>query len=202
MTVPWSLVQTVAPTEEPIALEDAKAHLNIDADDKDATLVRMISGVRAYVEQYLNRGLLTQTWKMTLDAFVDELDLPMAAPLRSVTSVKYYDTAGVLQTLATTYYHVDTVSQPGRIVLAPTQIWPTVQAQRTRPVEITYVVGWDLASIPGDILDAMYLLIGDREQFLSDTVMGYGTIAIMLPRGVNALLASHRVHARPPAGCW
>jgi uncharacterized phiE125 gp8 family phage protein len=102
MTVPWSLVQTVAPTEEPIALEDAKQHLNIDATDKDAALVRMISGVRSYVEQYLNRGLLTQTWKMTLDGFADDVDLPMAAPLQSVTSVKYYDASGVLQTLAST----------------------------------------------------------------------------------------------------
>jgi hypothetical protein len=48
----------------------------------------------------------------------------------------------------------------------------------------------------------MYLLLGEREQFLSDTVMGYGTIAIKLPRGVGALLANHRVHARHPVGCW
>ena len=75
----------------------------------------------------------------------------MAAPLQNnpqaspstAPVVQYYDPTGTLQTLAPTSYLVDPVSRPGRLVLAPGAIWPTVQAGRgADAVQITYVVGW------------------------------------------------------------
>jgi uncharacterized phiE125 gp8 family phage protein len=196
VTIPTSLVRSVAPTDEPVALAALKLHLRVDVDDDNAQILRMLAGVRGYIETYLNRALLTQTWVYTLDAFADEMALPMAAPLQSVTSVKYYDTSGVQQTLSTAYYHIDAASLPARLVLAPTKVWPSLQAQRTRPVEITYVVGWESEDdIPGEIIDAIYLLVGDRYQHRENVVTGYGSIAIELPgmASAKALLTNHRV---------
>lgn len=140
----WEWIQTLAPTIEPLSLAEAKAQLRIAHGDDDGLIGSYIGAVRQAAEDYLARGLLTQTWKLTGPAFADQMWLPMAAPLQSVSSVKYYDTAGVLQTLATTVYTVDTVSRPGRVVRAPLQTWPTVQSDRlSNPVEITYLVGWD-----------------------------------------------------------
>jgi hypothetical protein len=98
------------------------------------------------------RGLLTQTWALSLRRFADVIWLPRAAPLQNdVTTapvVQYYDTAGVLQTLASTSYVVDTTSRPGRIVRAPSQSWPAVQSDRLGgAVLVTYVVGWTSAAL-------------------------------------------------------
>ncbi len=128
-----------------------------------------IKASRQTAEEYMGRGLLTQTWKLTLSRFEDVIWLPMAAPLQSVTTVKYYDTAGVLQTLASTVYTVDTVSRPGRLVRAPVQSWPSVQLDRlSNPVEITYVVGWATAEdVPERIKQGIRLHVAymqyDRE---------------------------------------
>lgn len=142
----WTV--TVAPTIEPITLDEAKQQARITDINGDTLLVSYISTAREAAEAYMGRGLLTQTLKFVLDAFANVMQLPMAAPLQSVTSVNYYDTAGVQQTLATSFYDIDTVSRPGRVVLKPSQSWPSVQSdRRVGSVEIVYVVGWTSADL-------------------------------------------------------
>lgn len=148
VTCQWTLV--TAPTLEPLSLAEAKQQARIPPDqtDEDGLTTTYIEAARHAAEGYMNRGLLTQTWKLTLDGFYESIWLPMAAPLAGVTSVKYYDAAGALQTLSTSIYTVDTVCTPGRIVRAPAQAWPVVQADRlSGAVEITYVVGWTAAAL-------------------------------------------------------
>ena len=140
----WSLV--TAPTVEPVTLAEVKAQARILDNNSDGVLASYIATAREAAEQYMGRGILTQTWKLVLDGFANEMALPMASPLQSVTTVQYYDTDGTLQTLATTVYGVDTVSRPGRVVLKPEQSWPSVQSDRRDGVVIiTYVVGWTSA---------------------------------------------------------
>lgn len=144
----WEWDRTVAPVIQPISIADAKAQARIVSDDELGLLNSYINAATDAAEQYLGRGLLTQTWKFTLSQFADVMWLPMAAPLASVTSVKYYDENGALQTLSTSIYTVDTTCRPGKIVRAPNQVWPTVQSDRlSSTVEITYVVGWTAAAL-------------------------------------------------------
>ena len=195
MNVAWSL-QT-APTVEPLTTDEAKLQLRITDTTDDTAIARRIKAARAQAEQYLMRGLITQTWKYAQDAFSDEMLLPMAAPLASVTSVKYYDASGVQQTLATTYYLVDTLSEVGRVCLAPLQSWPSVQADRPLAVEIIYVLGYATAAlVPPDIVDAVCLFLGDRQEYRQQTLLGGGLTS--LPNGAEALLAPHRRWWRPP----
>jgi uncharacterized phiE125 gp8 family phage protein len=140
--------RTVDPTVEPVLIEEVKAQARITDDASDGVIEGYIKVAREEAEKHMGRGLLTQTWKLVLDGFAWVMPLPMASPLASVTSVKYYDTAGVLQTLATTYYDTDTVSSPGTVTLKPDQAWPSVQSlRRNGAVEITYVVGWTTADL-------------------------------------------------------
>jgi uncharacterized phiE125 gp8 family phage protein len=147
----WSLV--TAPTLEPITLAEAKAQARITDDNSNNLLNSYIRTAREAAEEWMGRGLLTQTWKFTLDWFVNEIPLPMAWPLQSITSVKYYDEDGTQQTLATSYYDADTVSRPGQVVLKPSQSWPSVQSERRNGrVEVIYVVGYTAASAVPDLI--------------------------------------------------
>lgn len=144
MRIDWT--RTVNPVIRPISTTEAKQQARIPSDDEIGLIQSYIDAATQAAEDYLGRGLLTQTWKLNLDRFADILWLPMAAPLQSVTSVKYYDTTGTQQTLATSVYDVDTVSRPGRILLKAGQSWPAVQGNRlANHVEVIYVVGWTTA---------------------------------------------------------
>lgn len=146
MSAQWSLV--TAPILEPLTLTEAKLQAKITQTNDDSLITSYIQAAREAAETCLARGLITQTWKLELDRWADVIFLPMAAPLQSVTTVKYYDTAGVQQTLATSGYTVDTGSRPGRVVRAPDQSWPALQADRlSSAVVITYVVGWTTAAL-------------------------------------------------------
>lgn len=155
----WSLV--TAPTQEPITLAEAKAQARITDDNSNSVLTSYIKTAREEAEQHMGRGLFTQTWKLLLDGFASVIPLPMAGPLQSVTHVKYYDTSGVLQTLATSYYDTDLVSMPGAVVLKPDQSWPSVQSEkRNGAVEIQYVVGYaTVSSIPERIKQGIRMYV-------------------------------------------
>jgi uncharacterized phiE125 gp8 family phage protein len=197
----WQLL--TPPTSWPLTLEEAKRQCRLDVDDEDGDTERRIRSATRQAEEFLGRGLLPQTWKYTQDVFTDEILLPRAAPLQTTPVapiVKYYDTAGALQTLATTVYQVDALSEPGRIYLAGNQAWPAVQ-YRPMAVEVTYVVGWaTVDEVPPDLIDAIALLLGDRERYRENTITG--ATAQELPNAAKTLLSAHRVYWHEPLECY
>lgn len=161
--------RTAAPTVPSLSLADVKGHLRITQNEGDATIARYIGAATEAAEAYMNRGLLTQTWQLTLRWFADIMSLPMAAPLQNngaanpstAPVVEYYDSDGVRQTLSTSYYTVDTISRPGRILRASNQSWPALESGRiSGRVIITYVVGWtDPSLIPERIKQGLRIYI-------------------------------------------
>jgi uncharacterized phiE125 gp8 family phage protein len=163
MTTPrraeWARV--VPPALEPITLADVKAQARITHDDADPLLTAYIQAARETAESTMNRGLLTQTWELVLDQFYEEMWLPRAHPLQAVTAITYYDADGTLQTLAPTFYTVETVSRPGRVVRAAGYAWPPLQADRLAGrVIIRYVVGWEtVEDVPERIKQGIRLFV-------------------------------------------
>lgn len=79
-------------------------------------------------------------------------------PLQSVTSVAYIDTNGQQQTLDSSLYLVDSISEPARLSPAYGQVWPAAQAQ-INAVTITFVAGWTTGTMPNTVKHAMKLLV-------------------------------------------
>lgn len=157
-----SIMVTVDSATEPISLLEAKEHLNVTSDSDDTYILSLISVARRSVEVMTQRSLVTKTLKLSLDSFGDsrELQLPMSN-IQTVTSVKYYDEAGTLQTFSANSYWVDTSSSPGRICLRFGESWPIPQSDRPNSVIIEYDAGYgDKAQVPSELKHAIKLLIG------------------------------------------
>ena len=56
------------PVGEPLSLAEAKSWLRVDGSDEDALIQSLISSARKAVEAATNRLLITQQWRVTLDA--------------------------------------------------------------------------------------------------------------------------------------
>jgi len=162
---------------EPITLAEAKLQTHITHTDADTLLTSYIVAARQAAEAHMGRGLLPQTWLLSIPEWAESIWLPMAAPLIAVASVKYYNGTGALTTLASTVYTVDTISRPGRIVRAPGQAWVGLQADRsTGRIEITYVVGFaSPAFVPERIKQGIRSYVGyldcDREGLEPDAAL-------------------------------
>lgn len=195
-------VRTIDATQEPITLSYAKQHSRalMDISDEDGLFVTWSRTARQVVEQITNRASVTQSWKFVASEWADEFTLPMAAPLQSITSVKYYAADGTLTTLSSSYYTTDTVSEPGRLVRAPNKAWPALQGDRlSYQVEITYVAGWtSVASIPDPLKAAMLMLVAHYYENRGAVQLGVGLGAVTLPFAVDASVGPYKVAWRPP----
>jgi len=187
------LILTTAANEEPVTLNDARTHLRISDDDRteDALILGIISAARIEAERTLGRPLVSQSWTAKMDGFPDsdEIELPLP-PLVSVTTVKYVDPDGELQTFSSAYYTVDTSGVCGRIYLNYGYSWPDIRLE-PNAVRIEFVAGYgDASAVPEDVRAWMLLRIGDRYEHREGIVVG--TIASSLPE-LGGMLLGDRV---------
>lgn len=189
-----SLRKTTDATVEPVTLADAKVHCDIAAGDttRDAIVTSLITTARTACEERLQRTLIQTDWELTVDAF------PCAIPLRmprviSVQSVKYYDEAGVQQTLAPSSYQVDDRSEPGWIVPAYGYSWPATRDQ-INAVTVAYRCGYgtDATSVPAPIKQWILLAIRAMYDNPALTVVSQGVVQLELGFA-DRLLDTYRV---------
>lgn len=192
MKAEWNLITDAA---ELLATADAKLHLRVDWTTEDTLIAGYVTAARKQVEHATGYLIGSQTWEYHQERWSDELWLP-GAPLTSVTSVKYYDTNGTQQTLATTVYRVDTASEPGRIELIDGQSWPSLQAARGLPITIQYVAGHTSSTLPKSLYSAMLLLVG--HYYANREAVNVGNIVQEFPLAVKSLVGSHQAPWRPP----
>ena len=158
-----------APAVTPVTLAEAKAHLVVDHSDDDTLIQAYINAATGYCDGphgFLGRALVDQTWELVLDEFpVNEIRIPLP-PLISVVHVKYDDAAGVEQTVSSSTYTVDNVSEPGWILPASSGMWPStfdgINAVRVRfrAGYIDATVSPVLMAVPPDIRAAILLYVG------------------------------------------
>jgi uncharacterized phiE125 gp8 family phage protein len=171
-----SAVLTTAPVYEPITLSEAQTHLIINGQ---ADYVNsLIKTARMMLERELERSFILQTWTGYSSCWDRKLFLDYP-PILSVTSLKYYDLNGTLQTLtANTDYWVNLPD--GCIDLAYDFTVPELQYGRPNAIEVVYNAGYrasgteaeQQAAVPEPIKHAIKILITDMHEHRGQYVIG------------------------------
>jgi uncharacterized phiE125 gp8 family phage protein len=190
----WLKVVT-EPAEEPVSVAEVKEHCRISVAEDDTLLEGYIASARQAVEDtYTYRSLVTRTYDYYLQGWPSGLVIKLPKPpLVSVTSVTYTDTDGTAHTLSADDYHVDTASEPGRIVLAYDASWPTETLQTSNPIVIRYVAGYgDAADVPEWAKWAIKVMTADRYENREAVTVAAGYVATQLPRFVTDHLLGRR----------
>ena len=188
--MPRSLI--TAPSVEPLSTAEAKDHLHVDDTDSDTLIATQIVAARQYCETVLRRAIITQTWDVYFDAFPMWIEVPLPR-LQSVTSIVYIDTNGDTQTLDVSLYTVDIKAQPGRVVPAYGESWPSTRAE-INAVIVRFVAGYGDAGsdIPEPIRQAGLLLLGHWFEHREDVVAGVSVAE--MPMASRSLLAPYEIH--------
>ena len=196
-----SRVLVTGPTVEPVTLSEAKSHMRITHTDEDDLIRAYIESARIYTEQYLSRSMVSQTWDFNYDlfpSFGDSIEIPLP-PLKSVTTVKYYDGDEVQQTWDNTKYTVDTDSTPPLLYANMGESYPTTRLFR-KSVTIRAVTGYtdsaaspiDLAdNVPNSIKTAISMLVAHLYENREIAMVGLS--ASETPMSYQTILASYKL---------
>lgn len=182
---------TSPPAVEPFTTEEAKLHLRQDLDADDTLIDAAIVAARTYAENFMHRKLITQTVTITSTGWQGaRFRLPIA-PIQSIDSIQYVDTAGDTQTLSSSNYQLVKSVLPYSIAPAYGLTWPSVRSDYDN-VTVAVVAGYGDAStdIPRDIMQALRLLLAHFYENRSDENVGQVQVT-RLGIGAHRLLAPH-----------
>lgn len=198
----YSVNVKTAPTAEPLTLAETKVHLRVDSDitDQDTLISALIAAAREWAENHTRRSFVQRTLELRLDCFPGEILLPRG-PVVSVTSVKYTDDSGTLQTVSASDYQTDLYSVPARICPVFGTIWPVPGTGRLNAVVVEYEAGYahssgsptDMAdAVPSSIKSALKLMIGHWYENREAVSMA-NVIPQQVPLAVKHLLAPFEI---------
>lgn len=142
-----SLITVTAAPFYPVSRAEAKLWIRESGTDQDAIVDMLIAAMTSYAENLTHRAFVQRSLELDLESFYcdedgdGDIDLPFP-PLISVDYVKYIDTGGVLQTLASDQYDVDSNAQPGKIQPAYQCYWPSIRTWSVNPVRVGFTCGY------------------------------------------------------------
>lgn len=197
-----SLKVATQPAVEPVTLAEAKQHLRVDISDDDTYIGALITAARQWVEEYLDRALVSQQLTMRLDSFPYEFELPRppmasSGTLTATTITYTLDPGGsgtttpTTTTLSASTYRVDREDTPGRIRTVYGGTWPS-HLSDPNAVAVTWWAGYGAegSNVPAAIRHAILMLVGHMyEQRLAVLT---GSISKEIEFGVKGLLDSQK----------
>ena len=183
------------PASEVVTVAEMKAHLRIESDDEDTLIGDYITAATDMVDAEfgeLGRALITQSWSLVMPAFPTSgrFDLPVS-PVQSITSITYYDSDNVQQTLLADAYRLTILPDRARVDLVTGYSWPAIY-DRADAVTVTYAAGYGDAStdIPEGIRQGIRLMAAhlyeNREAATEARLME-------APVGIRHILMKYRV---------
>lgn len=180
--------------ELPVSLLDLKEQCRVEHDDQDRLLLRALLSATSEAESYIGAPIMARSFDLVLDGFpAGGIELTNG-PVRSITSISYYDSAGSLQTFDAAHYYLLTSGPFPTVHLSPDQAWPDTQA-RENAVTVRYVVGYATkqSAVPAAISHAVALRAATRYEMSEE--FGTGTVAWKLDDRLafEALLNPYRI---------
>ncbi|WP_067341261.1 head-tail connector protein [Stappia indica] len=183
-------IVTTPPAVEPVTLEEARAQLRVTTSEEDALLGRLIAAARGQIELATRRALITQGWRLYLDAWPPGrvVRLPVA-PVASVEAVAVYDGDGLPVALDPGDYRLEAATSPPRLKVAA---GAPAGLKGFNGIEIDFTAGYgaETDAVPGPLRQAVLLLVA---HWFEHREPGLDPAALGLPPAVASLAGSYRI---------
>lgn len=189
------LIRTADPAGPAVPMIELLEYLRVSSSDDQLVIAGMLSAATGWVEQWTERALITQGWRLVLDEWPRDGIVPIdRTPVQAVMSVSYADPSGVTQSLQPDDWELDSSNAPARLAPAPGKTWPHT-AKRLAAISIDFTAGFGPSwnDVPETIRQAIFRLTAhfyDNRDTAS--ISGSGGSVTDLPFHVKALLAPYR----------
>ena len=135
-------------SDELVTIEDVERQIRFSLSNQSEDIIQLIQAVREQGESVTRRALKPTNKILTLDGFPSGrgiIEIPNA-PLRSISSITYFDGSGVLQTIDPSLYKIGSGNnvfpqQLSRVMPVYGESWPST-LDDVDVVTINYVCGY------------------------------------------------------------
>jgi uncharacterized phiE125 gp8 family phage protein len=184
----------IGPAIEPITLADAKAYLRIEHAADDDALAALVAGARIHVEAQTRRALITQTWRLSRDAWPDDGRIAvLPVPLRSLAAARIYKSDGTTLAIPTAAFAADAAAAPAVLAFTPGTFVAPGRAVAGIELDVEVGYGPGATDVPQPLRQAIRMLVA--HWYENRGVTASGAAAATLPESVAALLRPYRVLA-------
>lgn len=101
------LTRITAPSSEPVTLAEAKLYLRVDSTSEDSLITDLIVAARMSAEAFLKLSLITQSWKLVYNDYLDDEVVLLMPPIVSVSSVVVVNRDATTQTISSANYYLN-----------------------------------------------------------------------------------------------
>jgi uncharacterized phiE125 gp8 family phage protein len=181
-----SLILTIPPAAEPVALAELKAFLKVDGTDEDALIGQVATAARAHLEALTAKAFVTQGWRIRRDAWPihGRLSFPIG-PIASLDGVSVTTATGELS-LSLDQFRLDGEGLPPRLSWTPSVVATPAVPMAGIAIDITAGYGAP-AAVPAPLKQAVRLLTA--HWFENRMLVSIGHEVAVMPRTVEALIA-------------
>jgi len=183
-----SSILLAAPAVEPLSLDEARSFLRVEHHDDDEVIAALTAGARIHVEVQTRRALITQSWRLSADAWPESGRIAVRpGPLQALTGARIRDGEGDAQAIDLQAFVLDIGGSA--LVFAP---WALPAPGRIAAgIELDVTVGYgDTANdVPEPLRQAIRLLIAHWYENRGSVAGG----TTPLPAAVASLIASYRM---------
>lgn len=140
--LPVKLILKTKAANPAVTDADLKLFAKIDLTDDDGLVTDLNFAASEYITDTMEKSFINETFEEFYDKF-PQTRCPInlsRSRLSSVVSIKYIDTDGNVQTLATTEYKIDDKIEPPEIREAFGKTWPSTRDEHNA-VTVEYVTG-------------------------------------------------------------
>jgi len=179
------VIQTVAPTQEPITLDEAKKFLRITHANEDNLISSLISTTRELAESYLNRQLEIATFELYTSSLNTDFRLPKN-PIKEIISVEYLDDSNIYQVFNSDNYYLYEDSGIGYIHFEELPSY----TDNKKAIKITFRSGYD--EVPDSIKQWMKVKISSYYENRESIVVG-ASVSDIGKDLIDGLLNQYRI---------
>ncbi len=160
------MLKIITPPAEIITVEEAAEFMRADfSEDETPMIETIITASRQWCEEYLRRAIGIQTLELTLAGFPNKISL--RPPFIAITSVKYLDVNGDLQTMDAADYLLSASAEPASMIPSSGN-WPSTLSGVDDSVKVRFTTGYQdggspfvTEQLPKTIRTAMLMQIAD-----------------------------------------
>jgi uncharacterized phiE125 gp8 family phage protein len=181
------LKRLTTPTDMAITLDEARLFLRVEYTDDDELITSMVKGATVVAQAFINQQITECQYALALSSFQKEVSL--LSPVKTIDSVKYYDTTNTLQTIDGSNYYLMDFGLPNKLIFTEGVSINTYN--RPDAIQITFTSG--MTTVPSDIIQWVRIRIASMYQFREQFVVDQRQVSQIDDKYLNSFLYNHKV---------